>query len=138
MVATYAVTGLTRVPPSFVVLAGVPGGTASAHAIQICLYALLGASLTGLWRGATVLEALTHLALGHASLTGLTRPTTVFVAGVSGAVAIGIDALVGYKVDPVYGEEAKVRPAMVKATFAALAFHAACTSPKQTLQKRHL
>jgi amino acid transporter len=149
---------------------GVVGGVValvSYNAIQICLYGLLGASLTSLWPGAPLpwygwaliawavvgglgvlhnrinarvlatllvceigmillfdIGAFTHPAGGHLSLSGL-APRHLFVGGIGGALAFGIAAFVGYEVAPVYGEEAKGRRAVVKATFGALAFLAA-------------
>jgi amino acid transporter len=136
----------------------------SYNAIQICLYGLLGASLTGLWPSvplawwgwaviawiivgglgvlrnhinarvlATLLVceigmillfdigAFIHPAGGHLSFSGLS-PGRLFVPGIGGALAFGIAAFVGFEVAPVYGEEAKGRPPVVRATFAALAF----------------
>ena len=146
---------------------GVAGGLVallSYNAIQICLYGLLGASLTGLWPdvhlawwawaliawmivgGLGVLRnhvnarvlaillvceigmivlfdigAFTHPAGGHMSLSGLS-PGRLFVGGIGGALAFGIAAFVGFEVAPVYGEEAKGRTPVVRATFGALAF----------------
>lgn len=146
---------------------GVVGGLValvSYNAIQICLYGLLGASLTTLWPGVHVawwgwaiiawllvgglgvlrnhinarvlatllvcevgmillfdIGAFTHPAGGHLSLSGL-APNQLFVGGIGGALAFGIAAFVGYEVAPVYGEEAKGRAPVVRATFGALAF----------------
>jgi amino acid transporter len=146
---------------------GIAGGLVallSYNAIQICLYGLLGASLTTLWPGvhlpwwgwaiiawaivgglgvlrnhinARVLTTLlvceigmillfdigafTHPAGGHLSLSGL-APGRLFVGGIGGALAFGIAAFVGFEVAPVYGEEAKGRPPVARATFAALGF----------------
>jgi hypothetical protein len=80
--------------------------------------------------------AFTHPAGGRRALSGSAPSTPLFVAGMARALAFGIAALAGYKVARGYGEEAKARPALVGATFAALAFLASCRFPKEILQKR--
>ncbi len=67
------------------------------------------------------LGAFTHPAGGSVSAQPL-RPSELVVNGLGGVLAFGIAAFVGYEGGPVFGEEARNRAAVSRATFAALGF----------------
>jgi amino acid transporter len=67
------------------------------------------------------LGAFTHPAGGTISAVPL-QPGRLAANGVGGVFAFGIAAFVGYEAGPVFGEEARSRVAVSRATFAALAF----------------
>ena len=67
------------------------------------------------------LGAFLHPADGMISVVPL-RPSQLVVNGLGGVLAFGIAAFVGYEEGPVFGEEARSRAAVSRATFAALGF----------------
>ncbi|HEU4424817.1 MAG TPA: APC family permease [Pilimelia sp.] len=117
-------------------LASLAGGTWWVWAIVAwALVALLGILHVGV--NAKVLAVVLVLELGMILLLDLTAfgnpatgsislepllPSSLFVDGVGGVLALGVAAFIGYESAPVYGEEARGPRTVGRATFASLAF----------------